>query len=43
MQTVERSPAQGNFYQITGTAVGEDSSGAIQQVSKSFEIDVTCP
>jgi ipoprotein LpqH len=34
---------QGDFYKITGTAVGKDSSGATQQVSKSFEIDVTCP
>jgi hypothetical protein len=34
---------QGNFYKITGTAVGKDSSGATQRVGKSFEIDVTCP
>ncbi|WP_242669963.1 lipoprotein LpqH [Mycobacterium decipiens] len=31
----------GNFYKITGTATGVDNAG--QQVSKSFEVDVTCP
>ena len=32
---------QGNGYKITGTGIGKDSSN--QQVSKPFEIDVTCP
>jgi lipoprotein LpqH len=31
---------QGNTYKITGTAAG---SNATQQISKSFDIDVTCP
>jgi lipoprotein LpqH len=29
------------FYKITGTATGVDNAG--QQVSKPFEVDVTCP
>ncbi len=32
---------QGSSYKITGTATG--SAPSSQQVSKSFEIDVTCP
>ena len=28
-------------YQITGTATGVDNAG--QQVSKTFEVDATCP
>jgi lipoprotein LpqH len=31
----------GNFYKITGTASGVDNAGS--QVSKEFEVDVTCP
>ncbi len=31
----------GNFYKITGTASGVDNAG--NQVSKPFEVDVTCP
>ncbi len=31
----------GNTYQITGTATGVDNAG--QQVSKTFEVDATCP
>jgi lipoprotein LpqH len=33
----------GNTYTITGTATGGVASDTTQQVSKSFEIDVTCP
>jgi lipoprotein LpqH len=33
----------GNSYTITGTATGKDVSNPTQQVSKSFQIDVTCP
>jgi ipoprotein LpqH len=32
----------GNSYKVTGTAVGLDTSSQ-QQVSKSFELDFTCP
>jgi lipoprotein LpqH len=32
----------GNTYKITGTATGTDNSGA-NQVSKTFEVDATCP
>jgi ipoprotein LpqH len=32
---------QGNFYKITGTAVGKDSADSSKQVSKPFEVDVT--
>lgn len=32
----------GNSYKITGTAIGMDTSSQ-QQVTKSFEMDVTCP
>lgn len=31
----------GNSYKITGTATGVDNAG--QQVSKTFEVDATCP
>lgn len=31
----------GNFYKITGNATGVDNAG--QQVTKAFEVDVTCP
>ena len=31
----------GNSYQITGTATGVDNAG--QQVSKTFEVEATCP
>lgn len=31
----------GDAYRITGTATGVDNAG--QQVSKSFEVDATCP
>ena len=31
----------GNSYKVTGTATGVDTTG--QQVSKPFEVDVTCP
>jgi ipoprotein LpqH len=33
----------GNHYMITGTATGVDSANPAQEVSKPFEIDVTCP
>jgi lipoprotein LpqH len=33
----------GNHYKITGTATGVDNVNPTQQVSKPFEIDVTCP
>ena len=33
----------GNSYKITGTATGMDMSNPTAPVSKSFEIDVTCP
>ena len=37
--------ASGNSYTIKGTATGSDLSNpqAPQQISKSFEMDVTCP
>lgn len=31
----------GNAYQITGTATGVDNAG--KEVSKTFEVDATCP
>nr|WP_308207405.1 lipoprotein LpqH [Mycobacterium angelicum] len=31
----------GNSYKISGTATGVDNAG--QQVSKTFEVDATCP
>ncbi|MGB9302638.1 MAG: lipoprotein LpqH [Mycobacterium sp.] len=31
----------GNYYVITGNATGVDNAG--QQVTKAFEVDVTCP
>jgi ipoprotein LpqH len=33
----------GDSYKITGTATGIDTTAGMQMVSKSFEIDVTCP
>lgn len=36
-----KATKNGNAYQITGTATGVDNAG--QQVSKTFEIDATCP
>lgn len=33
----------GNHYKITGTATGADNANPAQQISKPFEIDVTCP
>jgi lipoprotein LpqH len=33
----------GNSYKITGTATGVDMANPQQPVTKSFEIDVTCP
>ncbi|MCW2653346.1 MAG: ipoprotein LpqH [Mycobacterium sp.] len=33
----------GNSYKITGTATGVDMANPQQQVTKPFEIDVTCP
>jgi ipoprotein LpqH len=33
----------GNHYKITGTASGVNTANPTQQVSKPFEIDVTCP
>ena len=33
----------GNTYTVTGTVTGKDASDPTQQVSKSFEIDLTCP
>jgi ipoprotein LpqH len=33
----------GNTYTITGTATGVDMANPLQQVSKPFEIVVTCP
>jgi lipoprotein LpqH len=34
---------QGNTYKITGTGISKATSDPTQQVSKSFEVDVTCP
>ena len=36
-----KATKNGNSYQITGTATGVDNAG--QQVSKTFEVDATCP
>lgn len=36
-----KATKNGNAYQITGTATGVDNAG--QQVSKTFEVDATCP
>lgn len=36
-----KATKNGNTYQITGTATGVDNAG--QQVSKTFEVDATCP
>lgn len=36
-----KATKNGNVYQITGTATGVDNAG--QQVSKTFEVDATCP
>jgi ipoprotein LpqH len=33
----------GNHYKITGTASGAYTANPAQQVSKPFEVDVTCP
>ena len=33
----------GNSYTITGTAAGADPANPQQSLTKSFEIDVTCP
>ena len=33
----------GNSYTVKGTAVGVNSASPDQQLSKSFEIDATCP
>jgi serine/threonine protein kinase len=33
----------GNTYKIAGTAIGVDMANPMQTVTKSFEIDVTCP
>jgi len=33
----------GSTYKVTGTATGVDMANPTQQVSKSFEIDITCP
>jgi lipoprotein LpqH len=33
----------GNSYTIKGTATGVDAASPQQKLSKSFEIDVTCP
>jgi ipoprotein LpqH len=33
----------GGSYKVTGNASGVDSSQGMQPVTKSFEIDVTCP
>lgn len=33
----------GNNYKVTGTATGVADANPAQQVSKPFEIDVTCP
>jgi Mycobacterium 19 kDa lipoprotein antigen len=33
----------GNNYKVTGTATGVAEANPTQQVSKPFEIDVTCP
>jgi ipoprotein LpqH len=38
-----KAAKDGNTYTVTGTATGKDVSDPTQQVSKSFEIDVTCP
>ncbi|OBJ62985.1 lipoprotein LpqH [Mycobacterium asiaticum] len=36
-----KATKNGKGYQITGTATGVDNAG--QQVSKTFEVDATCP
>ncbi|BDE12445.1 MULTISPECIES: lipoprotein LpqH [Mycobacterium] len=36
-----KATKNGSTYQITGTATGVDNAGA--QVSKTFEVDATCP
>jgi ipoprotein LpqH len=33
----------GNHYKITGTATGVDNANPAQQISKPFEVEVTCP
>ncbi|MDT5135879.1 MAG: ipoprotein LpqH [Mycobacterium sp.] len=36
-----KATKNGNVYQITGTATGVDNGG--KEVSKTFEVDATCP
>lgn len=36
-----KATKNGNVYQITGTATGVDNAG--KEVSKTFEVDATCP
>jgi ipoprotein LpqH len=33
----------GNYYKVTGTATGVAEANPAQQVSKPFEVEVTCP
>lgn len=42
-QANAQATKSGNSYTIKGTATGADASNPQQPVSKSFEIDVTCP
>ena len=42
-QANARATKSGNSYTIKGTATGVDPTNPQQAVSKSFEMDVTCP
>jgi lipoprotein LpqH len=42
-QANAQATKSGNSYTIKGTATGVDASNPQQTLSKSFEIDVTCP
>ena len=42
-QGTAQATKSGNSYTIKGTATGADAANPQQPVSKSFEMDVTCP
>ncbi len=42
-QSSAQATKSGNAYTIKGTATGVDAANPQQPVSKSFEMDVTCP
>jgi lipoprotein LpqH len=42
-QASAQATKSGNSYTIKGTATGTDAANPQQPVSKSFEMDVTCP